>query len=266
MNNALEQLLSLMQTLRDPQKGCPWDQAQTFSTIAPFTLEEAYEVADAIARDDFDDLKSELGDLLFQVVFYCQMASEQQRFDFYDVAQAMNEKLIARHPHVFADETFVSVPQLHTQWEARKAKEREHKAQRKGETVHPSVLDDVPLALPALARAQKLQKRAASVGFDWPSLPPVMAKLDEEIDELHTAQQQQNADAIEDELGDVLFTAVNAARHLHVNAEQALRRASEKFERRFRAVERLLRADGVTMAQTDAATLDRYWRRAKEIV
>ncbi len=261
--NSLEQLLSLMQTLRDPQKGCPWDKEQTFATIAPFTLEEAYEVADAIAREDFDDLKSELGDLLFQVVFYCQMAQEQQRFDFYDVAKAMCDKLVARHPHVFARDQFVSVPELHKQWEARKAQERASKAAEKGQAQPPSILDDVPLALPALARAQKLQKRAASVGFDWPDVAPVVDKLHEELDELQQARAQGDNDAIEDELGDVLFSCVNLARHLHVNSENALRRANDKFNRRFRCLERLMAADGLAVAEADAATLDRYWLRAK---
>lgn len=260
MNNSLEQLLSLMQTLRDPEKGCPWDKAQTFATIAPFTLEEAYEVADAIERENFDELKSELGDLLFQVVFYCQMAQEQQRFNFYDVAQAMCDKLIARHPHVFADTQFVSVPELHKQWEARKAQER---AQKAGDTAV-SIVDDVPLALPALARAQKLQKRAASVGFDWQALAPVFEKLQEELLELQQAQQQADSNAIEDELGDVLFSCVNIARHLHVNSENALRRVNQKFERRFRCLEQLMAAEGQNIADANAETLEHYWQLAKK--
>ena len=262
--NSLEQLLQLMQTLRDPQKGCPWDQAQTFATIAPFTLEEAYEVADAIAREDYIDLKSELGDLLFQVVFYCQMAREQNRFDFYDVAQTMCDKLVTRHPHVFGADEFISVPELHKQWEARKALERASKAAEKGEAQTSSVLDDVPLALPALARAQKMQKRAASVGFDWTDAAPVIDKIHEELQELAQARQQADSDAIEDELGDVLFSCVNLARHLHINAEHALRRATDKFNQRFRWLEQALDADGLAAAEVDATTLEQYWQRAKQ--
>lgn len=256
---SLEQLLNLMATLRDPDKGCPWDRDQTFATIVPHTLEEAYEVADAIAREDFDELKSELGDLLFQVVFYCQMASEQGRFDFADVAQAMSDKLIRRHPHVFGEEQYVSHAELHRQWEARKADERAAKTN----TTEPSLLDDVPLALPALARAQKIQKRAASGGFDWPDTEAVTAKLNEELAELAAARRSGDADAVEDEFGDLLFTCVNLARHLHLNSEAALRRSTEKFCRRFRQVELLARQKGVLLDQLDDAALDGLWREAK---
>ncbi len=256
---ALEQLLNLMATLRDPEKGCPWDRDQTFASIAPHTLEEAYEVADAIAREDFDELKSELGDLLFQVVFYCQMASEQGRFGFADVAQAMSDKLIRRHPHVFGEEQYVSHAELHRQWEARKAEERAAKAADN----EPSLLDDVPLALPALARAQKIQKRAASGGFDWPDADAVTAKLHEELDELAAARRNGDADAVEDEFGDLLFTCVNLSRHLQLNSEAALRRATDKFSRRFRQVEQLARQQGVLLDQLDEAALDSLWRAAK---
>ena len=267
---AVEQLLELMATLRDPVKGCPWDRDQTFATIVPHTLEEAYEVADAIAREDFTELKSELGDLLFQVVFYAQMAREQGRFDFADIAQAMSDKLIRRHPHVFGEGEYVSHAELHRQWEARKAEERAAKtgATKTGATQtgddEPSLLDDVPLALPALARAQKIQKRAASGGFDWPDAEAVTAKLHEEIDELAQARQSGDADAIEDEFGDLLFTCVNLARHLHLNSEAALRRATDKFSQRFRQVENLARQQGVQLSALDDVALDRLWQLAKQ--
>lgn len=257
---ALAQLLQLMATLRDPDKGCPWDRDQTFASIAPYTLEEAYEVADAIAREDFIELKSELGDLLFQVVFYCQMATEQGRFGFADVAQAMSDKLIRRHPHVFSDEQYVSHAELHRQWEQRKAEERASK----GVAAEPSLLDDVPVALPALARAQKIQKRAASGGFDWPDADAVMVKLHEELAELAAARASGNADAIEDEFGDLLFTCVNLARHLQLNAEASLRRATDKFSLRFRAVEQLARQQGVQLSELDDAALDQLWQSAKK--
>lgn len=259
---ALSQLLQLMATLRDPDQGCPWDREQTFATIAPYTLEEAYEVADAIAREDFTELKSELGDLLFQVVFYCQMASEQGRFGFADVAQAMSDKLIRRHPHVFADGQYVSHAELHRQWEQRKADERASK--QTDADAPPSLLDDVPLALPALARAQKIQKRAASAGFDWPDADAVTGKLHEELDELAQARAGNDADAVEDEFGDLLFTCVNLARHLHLNSEAALRRATDKFSGRFRRVEQLARQQGESVASLDPDRLEQLWQQAKQ--
>ena len=263
---AMEQLLQLMATLRDPVKGCPWDRDQTFATIVPHTLEEVYEVADAIAREDFAELKSELGDLLFQVVFYARMAQEQGLFDFADVAQAMSDKLIRRHPHVFGEGQYVSHAELHRQWEARKAEERAAKAPVAEMGVRePSLLDDVPLALPALSRAQKIQKRAASGGFDWPDAEAVTAKLHEEIDELAAARVSGDADAIEDEFGDLLFTCVNLARHLHLNSEAALRRATDKFSQRFRQVENLARQQGVALSALDDAALDALWQRAKRL-
>ncbi|NQD37069.1 nucleoside triphosphate pyrophosphohydrolase [Permianibacter sp. IMCC34836] len=258
---ALSQLLQLMATLRDPDKGCPWDREQTFATIAPYTLEEAYEVADAIAREDFTELKGELGDLLFQVVFYCQMASEQGRFGFADVAQAMSDKLLRRHPHVFADGQYVSHAELHRQWEQRKAEERASK--QTGSGTEPSLLDDVPLALPALARSQKIQKRAASAGFDWPDADAVVSKLHEELDELAAARAAGDADAMEDEFGDLLFTCVNLSRHLQLNSEAALRRATDKFSRRFRLVEQLARQQGEAVADLGPDRLEQLWQQAK---
>ncbi len=261
MSEALQQLLACMRQLRDPQTGCPWDKEQTFATIAPYTIEEAYEVADAIAREDWPGLKSELGDLLFQVVFYCQMASERDWFAFDDVADAMSEKLMRRHPHVFGEGRYESHAQLHRQWEALKAQER---AARAAESTQPaSRLDDVPLSLPALMRAQKLQKRAASVGFDWPAAAPVFDKLDEELDELKAAVQTQSAAAIADELGDVMFTLVNLSRHLKTDAESALRSASDKFARRFRWLEQAVAADGLELSACTPEQLETYWQRAK---
>lgn len=230
--SALAQLLEIMARLRDPQGGCPWDLEQSFASIAPYTLEEAYEVADAIERNDMAALKEELGDLLLQVVFHAQMAGEAGLFTFEDVAEAINAKMIARHPHVFAvaghQSPVVSTAEDQLKnWEKLKDQEK----QSKGQT---SALDDLPLALPALTRAQKLAARAARTGFDWPEIGPVYDKLQEELAELRAAQTPEEK---EEELGDLLFVAVNLARHLKVDAETALRRASQKFERRFRYVE-----------------------------
>lgn len=249
---ALADLLALMARLRDPVNGCHWDAEQTFATIAPYTIEEAYEVADAIARGDVGDLREELGDLLFQVVFHARMAQEAGHFDFADVAQGLTTKMTARHPHVFGD------AQAHDAalWEDRKAAERAAKA--KG-----GLLDDVPLALPALLRAAKLQKRAARIGFDWPDLVPVLDKLEEEIQELKAEITARAAPArLEDELGDVLFVVANIARHLGVDPESALRSTNAKFERRFRHIEKRLAEHGLAGRQA-LDLLDALWDEAK---
>lgn len=258
----LADLLYLMQRLRTPETGCPWDLKQNFASILPHTLEEAYEVADAIEREDFAQLKDELGDLLFQVIFYAQLGKEQQYFDLADIIDNLVAKLIRRHPHVFptadlyakADTPPLTEEQIKARWEAIKAEERAGKD-------HASVLDDVPSALPALQRANKLQKRAASVGFDWFEWLPVRAKLVEELDEIEQAVHQGEQDAIEDEVGDLLFCCVNLARHLKVDPEAALRRANAKFERRFRRVEQLAGPD--SMQQMDLPGLDALWDQAK---
>lgn len=258
-NNPMRTLLDIMARLRDPESGCPWDREQTYATIVPYTLEEAYEVADAIERSDFEALKGELGDLLFQVVYYCQFAREEGRFEFDDVVRAISEKLVRRHPHVFGDETGMSIPELHVRWEQFKAEERAEKA---GRSV--SVLDDVPHALPALARAQKLQKRAASVGFDWPSVDGVFDKVAEEIAELKAEiGQSDNSERVSDELGDLLFALVNLSRHWGLKAEDALRQANAKFERRFRAVEARVSALGKSPRDLPLGELDALWDEVK---
>ncbi|VAX02860.1 Nucleoside triphosphate pyrophosphohydrolase MazG [hydrothermal vent metagenome] len=252
-------LLEVMARLRDPETGCPWDREQTLASIVPHTLEEAYEVADAIARSDMGDLRDELGDLLFQVVFYARLAEERGDFAFADVVQAICDKLIRRHPHVFSGADITDAEAQTAAWEAHKARERRD---RHGE----GALAGVALALPALSRAAKLTKRAARVGFDWPDLPPVFDKMQEELDELHheVAQGSIDMDRVEDEMGDVLFVASNLARKIGVDPEVALRRANAKFERRFAAMEALAAAEGVSL---DTLNLDRWeslWVRVKQ--
>lgn len=267
--SGIERLLTIMQRLRDPQSGCPWDKDQTFATIAPYTLEEAYEVADAIEREDWQDLKSELGDLLFQVVFYAQMSKENGWYDFDAIAHTMAEKLERRHPHVFGEEVYQSHALLHTQWEARKAAEREQRAQQRQENTGAgsnivSVLDDIPYALPALMRAQKIQKRAASVGFDWPNIDGVIDKLHEELGELKQAVASNDPTQITDELGDVLFSVVNLSRHLHVKAEEALRAANLKFVTRFQRMEQAAFAQGKALSDFSLEQLESLWQQAKQ--
>jgi MazG family protein len=259
---ALDDLLAVMARLRDKDTGCPWDVAQSFVTIAPYTIEEAYEVADAIARDDLDALKDELGDLLLQVVYHAQMASEDRRFDFGDVADAITRKMIRRHPHVFGDADRNAFLTDGT-WQRIKA---EQKAER-GEARGGSRLDDVPLALPALTRAVKLQKRAAAVGFDWPDLAPVLAKAEEEIAELKAAiadrDGAQGQTRVAEEFGDLLFVMANIARHLKVDPEAALRSANDKFVRRFNSIEAALAKEGRTPEDASLEEMDQLWDEAK---
>ena len=261
----IDQLRDIMQRLRDPQTGCAWDIKQSFQSIAPFTVEEAYEVADAIERDDLVDLKDELGDLLFQVVFHAQMASELGAFSFDDVAQGIVDKMIRRHPHVFGDTVYQNEEELKSAWEAIKAQERTAKLSAGAQSVAPvsSALDGVAGNLPALKRADKVQKRAARVGFDWPEIDPVWSKLDEEIAEVKVAIESQSFSDIEDELGDLLFTVVNLARHCSVDSEVALRRASAKFERRFKSVEALANSKGQGLKDMTLPELDALWTEAK---
>lgn len=253
----IDRLNGIMARLRAPVGGCPWDVEQTFGTIAPYTIEEAYEVADAIERGDMDDLKSELGDLLFQVVFHARMAEEQSLFVFDDVATAIAEKLERRHPHVFGEEAAKpdGVAQK-ARWEDIKAAERKAKAQH-------GVLDDVPVGLPALARAAKLTKRAARVGFDWPSTAEVLDKLDEEVGELKAEIVAGDLDKAREELGDLLFVMANLARKLGVEPEDALRGANAKFVRRFAFIEAELAKGGRTPEQSDLAEMDGLWDAAK---
>jgi ATP diphosphatase len=263
---ALQRLLDIMAALRHPQHGCPWDLQQDFASIAPHTLEEVYEVIDAIEQGTLDQLEAELGDLLFQIVFYAQLGRERGDFDFASVAQGIGSKLLQRHPHVFPDGTLASAghkPELGAEdvavtWEQLKQVEREQKQQGPA-----SRLDDVPLALPALMRAAKLQKRAATVGFDWKDHQGVLAKLHEELAELEQAIGAGQEAEISDEFGDLMFTMVNVARHLGLNPESALRAANRKFESRFRHVEALARAESHNLQDLDEAALDAYWRRAK---
>jgi MazG family protein len=253
----VDRLNAIMARLRDPVGGCPWDVEQTFQTIAPYTLEEAYEVADAIERGDWDELKSELGDLLFQVVFHARMAEEQGLFAFDDVAGAIADKLERRHPHVFGDEAAKADGAAQkARWEDIKAAERVAKAQH-------GVLDDVPVGLPALARAAKLTRRAARVGFDWPSTAEVLDKLDEEVAELKAEIVAGDLDKARGELGDLLFVMANLARKLGVEPEDALRGTNAKFVRRFTFIEAELAKDGRTPEQSDLAEMDGLWNAAK---
>jgi len=257
-------LVDIMAALRTPHTGCPWDLVQDFSTIAPYTLEEAYEVADAIARGDLADLREELGDLLLQVVFHARMAEEQDAFDFGDVVQTITAKLIRRHPHVFGDQHSQTAQAVEGLWERIKAQEKEEKAARKGASDQ-GALAGVPLALPALSRALKLQQKAGTVGFDWNDARAVLRKIREEADEIEAALDGRNATAADAaaEVGDLLFAAVNLARHLNADPEALLRQTNQKFERRFAAIERALAARGKSPAEATLAEMDALWDEAK---
>jgi len=269
---ALSQLLTIMQNLRDATYGCDWDRKQTLASLTAFTLEEVYEVIDAVERGDFGQLRDELGDLLFQVVFYAQIAQELGQFDFGDVAQAIAAKLLHRHPHVFPDGSLQSfgsatlaldAETVAIRWEQIKNRERELKAARTPTGAIPSVLDDVPGTLPALERGRKLQKRAASLGFDWQDPLPVLAKLREEVAELEAEMLRNDKAAMQAEFGDVLFSCVNLARHLNIDPETALRAANHKFEQRFRAMEALCAARNLPLQSQDMEALDNLWNEIK---
>ncbi|BEM12282.1 nucleoside triphosphate pyrophosphohydrolase [Serratia marcescens] len=251
----LQRLLNIMKTLRDPQLGCSWDRKQTFATIAPYTLEETYEVLDAIERQDYADLRDELGDLLFQVVFYAQMGQEQGLFDFDEVCTAISDKLERRHPHIFGDAKGGDSEAVEARWEQLKAGERAEKA------LH-SVLDDIPQAL---MKAQKIQKRCASVGFDWNTLGPVLDKVYEEIDEVMHEARQAVVDErkLEEEIGDLLFATVNLSRHLGHKAENALQAANRKFERRFREVEAIVQQRGLRLEDATLEQMEDAWQQVK---
>ena len=262
MSANLDRLLTVMARLRSPDGGCPWDLEQNFATIAPYTIEEAYEVAEAIDRHDMDALQDELGDLLLQVVFHARMAEEDGLFDFEAVAAGIVDKMIRRHPHVFAEETVANTAAQTVAWEDQKSSERVAKAEAEGRT--PSVLDGVSVALPGLTRAVKLTRRAARVGFDWPDIAGVLAKIEEEIAELRTEiEDGKAADRMEDEIGDVLFSIANLARHLSVEPEAAIRRTNRKFEERFHYLETRLRNEGRRPEDAGLAELDRLWDEAK---
>ncbi|MGH8288731.1 MAG: nucleoside triphosphate pyrophosphohydrolase [Steroidobacteraceae bacterium] len=266
---AMAALLQLMARLRDPQRGCPWDREQTFRTIAPYTIEEAYEVADAVERGEPGKLRDELGDLLFQVVFHARMAEEKGWFDFADVARAIRAKLIRRHPHVFeAAGAVADAAELSRVWEERKARERAQEAREAGSADH-SALADVPGALPALTRAAKLGRRAARVGFDWENASQVRDKVLEEVRELEeavAAGPEGDEGQLAEELGDLLFAVANWGLHLKIEPEEALRAANAKFERRFRRMEALAAERGAALPSLDAAQWDALWRQAKREV
>lgn len=253
----IERLLAIMARLRDRERGCPWDVQQTFATIAPYTIEEAYEVADAIARNDRGDLRDELGDLLFQVVFHSQMASEEGAFDFDDVANAIADKMERRHPHVFGSATIEDAAAQTIAWEDLKRRERTQRGS--------GVLDEVPIGLPALTRANKLGKRAAQVGFEWPDVAGALDKVEEELTELR-AELREGAtrDAIAGEIGDLLFSLVNICRYLQIDPESSLRRTNGKFEKRFRYIEERLRERGRSPTQSTLEEMDALWNEAKQ--
>ncbi|MGD9600818.1 MAG: nucleoside triphosphate pyrophosphohydrolase [Gammaproteobacteria bacterium] len=258
MTKSMDELLALVRRLRDPVRGCPWDLEQHYATLTRHTIEEAYEVADAIERDALEELPDELGDLLFQVVFYAQIGAEEGRFSFGDVVTAIHEKLVRRHPHVFGEAERGTASDQERAWEAVKALERNVSANR-----FTSEMDGIPNGLPALGRAAKLQKRAARVGFDWSSPEPVFEKVSEEFAELREAVISEARDAQEEELGDLLFAIVNLGRHLSLDAEEALRRANRKFERRFRYIEDRAAEVGRDVADVELDRLDEFWGEAK---
>ncbi|MDN3652126.1 nucleoside triphosphate pyrophosphohydrolase [Thalassotalea ponticola] len=258
--SSIEKLVWIMSQLRDPQHGCPWDKKQSYQTIVPYTLEEAYEVAEAIDKQDYQELEKELGDLLFQVVFYARIAEEEQRFDLSSVIDAICEKLIRRHPHVFTDQQFASEREIKANWENEKAKERVENNQQT------SMLDDIPNALPALMQATKIQKRCAHVGFDWPDIDGVLDKVKEELAEveLELSRSQRDQAALQEELGDLLFAVVNLTRHCQVDAEQALRHASVKFKQRFAYIERYHQQQALDIHQSSLEFLESLWVKAKQ--
>ena len=256
----MRELLEIMAALRAPETGCPWDIKQTFESIVPFTLEEAYEVADSIERGQMDELKDELGDLLFQVVFYAQLAREQSLFEFDDIVAAINDKLVRRHPHVFAEAEYKDDETLNEAWENTKSSERDQRS----EADQASVLAGVAMSLPALKRAQKLQKRAARVGFDWPDAAPVWNKINEEMAELQEAVDRQDKGNIFEEVGDLLFSCANLARHLGVDAEQALRHGNQKFVNRFSHLEDELKQQNRQLEACEIEELEQLWQAAKK--
>jgi len=257
----MDRLLEIMAMLRDPDKGCPWDLAQDFKSIAPCTIEEAYEVADAIEQSDFEALPDELGDLLFQVVFYARLGEESNRFEFATVVDRIIEKLERRHPHIFADAALNTPKEVAANWERIKAEER----LAKGE-VDESILAGISTGLPEFTRCLKLQKRAARVGFEWPDIESVLIKLDEEVLELKQAIASQDKDAIQDELGDALLVLTNVARDQQIDPAQALRRANHKFEQRFRAMEAIAKEKGVSMESMDLEEQEALWQAVKKIL
>ncbi len=258
-----QQLLDLMARLRRPEDGCAWDLKQDFTSLIPYLIEEAYEVVDAIERNDLDDLRSELGDLLLQVVFHSRIAEERGLFNFDQVSAAIAEKLIRRHPHVFADAVFDSDEERHQAWEQAKAAERQEKNKAVAQS---SVLSGVAGSLPALMECEKIQDRAAQHGFDWPDVPPVFAKVQEELDEVKEAWTSGDQAHIREEIGDLLLVAVNLARHLNVNPEMALKESTKKFSRRFHYIEQQVEASGRRLKDCELKELDAFWHEAKTVL
>ena len=256
LNDQLKELIATFKSLRDPNNGCAWDREQTFKSIASCSIEEAYEVADAIEREDFQALKSELGDLLFQVVFHAEMADEEGLFNLTDVISELNDKLIRRHPHVFSDKSAITASESLTIWEDIKAEERKN-------LKYDSLMDDVPRNLPSLTRAKKLQKRAARVGFDWPSSREVMAKIQEEMLELEIERKADNRENISEEIGDILFTLVNLTRHFNLDPEDIMRKSNLKFENRFRAMENHAKENNVALDKMSLEELEEIWQKIK---
>ena len=256
LNDQLKELIATFKSLRDPNNGCAWDREQTFKSIASCSIEEAYEVADAIEREDFQALKSELGDLLFQVVFHAEMADEEGLFNLTDVISELNDKLIRRHPHVFSDKSAITASESLTIWEDIKAEERKN-------LKYDSLMDDVPKNLPSLTRAKKLQKRAARVGFDWPSSKEVMAKIQEEILELEIERKANNRENISEEIGDILFTLVNLTRHFNLDPEDIMRKSNLKFENRFRAMENHAKDNNLALDKLSLEELEEIWQKIK---
>jgi len=262
MSKSLDRLLDIMARLRDPKDGCPWDVEQTFQTIAPYTIEEAYEVADAIARGDLDDLRDELGDLLLQVVFHAQMAREADAFAFDDVADAISDKMVRRHPHVFDDETVAGLDQQRRAWEDQKADERREKSAASGGDQE-SALDGVAVSLPALVRAEKLSKRAARVGLDWKESADVFAKISEEMEEVRAEIARDDRTRLAEEIGDLLFACANLARKLEIDPETALHGANRRFEARFRQMETHLKKQSLDLASMPLEELEAVWQLVK---
>jgi ATP diphosphatase len=260
MLDKTQQLLNLMARLRHPEDGCPWDVKQDFSTLIPYVIEEAYEVVDAIERNDLDDLRSELGDLLLQVVFHSQIAEERGLFNFEQVSAGICDKLIRRHPHVFSDTVFNTDQERHNAWEQAKADERQEKGKTSEQT---SVLSGVAASLPALMECEKIQDRAARHGFDWPTVEPVFAKVEEELAEVHEAWQSGDHAHVKEEIGDLLLIVVNLARHLNVNPEIALKESTKKFSKRFHYIEDQVQASGRNLLDCELAELDEFWNQAK---
>jgi ATP diphosphatase len=257
----LNRLLDIMQQLRDPHTGCPWDQKQNFKSIVVHTIEETYEVADAIFSGNMVDVKDELGDLLFQIVFYAQLAKEQESFDFEDIAQTISDKLVRRHPHVFQATELKTDDELNLQWEKIKLQERDAVAKPNDK----SVLANIPIGMTPLMRAQKIQRQCSKVGFDWTEIPPVVDKIHEEIEEVRAEvnASEPNQQAVEEEIGDLLFAVVNLARHTSVNAETALIQANRKFEKRFRQVEQVIEEQGLSMESADMQQMEAAWQMIK---